>query len=94
MESNYQPAARGSGKLQNRKERGATPIRLNELIPKLDVKAGHRTVFGAIRATPDKQDHENEIIEATEANQARRPVEGSQAKEEMRPAAFAIGPSH
>ena len=39
---------------QERKDRRAKLIRLNDLISKKDVKGGRQTVFGAVRAKPDK----------------------------------------
>ena len=37
------------------KEPREKPIRLNDLIPKRDVKGGRKTVFGVVRARRDKQ---------------------------------------
>jgi len=37
------------------KKRCEKPIRLNDLIPKRDVKGGRKTVFGVVQARRDKQ---------------------------------------
>jgi hypothetical protein len=43
-----------SAEEQVHKDRRAKLIRLDDLIPKKDVKGGRQTVFGAVRAKRDK----------------------------------------
>jgi len=52
VESNKQRATHESATPENGNEPREKPIRLNDLIPKRDVKGGRRAVFGAIRARP------------------------------------------
>jgi len=44
-----------SAEEQVQKDRRAKLIRLDDLIPKKDVKGGRQTVFGAVRARQNKQ---------------------------------------
>lgn len=50
----HQPTQPDSENPRRRKEPREKLIRLNDLIPKRDVKGGSPTVFGAIRAKPGK----------------------------------------
>jgi hypothetical protein len=67
VESNNHPGSRGSATQRQGEERRRMPIRFHDLIPKRDVKGGQTTLFGSVRARPEKQqksrhNHENENI--------------------------------
>ena len=55
MHPKNEPESRASTEQQERKDRQAKLIQLNDLIPKTDVKGGRQTVFGAVRAKSHKQ---------------------------------------
>jgi hypothetical protein len=55
MRQKNQHELSASAEQQERQDRRAKLIRLNDLIPKKDMNGGRQTVFGAVRARPDKQ---------------------------------------